>query len=194
MSALVAHDMRVRAATHAEIPHLEILITASARALGEGFYSAAETEAAIAHVFGVDSDLVADGTYLVAADADGAILGCGGWSRRRTLFGGDNFAARETGFLDPAEDAARIRAFFVSPQAARRGVASRLLAECETRAAAAGFTRMALMATLPGVPFYAARGYVAGEPIMLQCGETSVRFVPMERALLQNRHNKEASD
>ncbi len=188
MSAAVVHDLRVRAAIHAEIPDLEVLIAASARDLGKGFYTEAESEAAIACVFGVDSDLVDDGTYLVAEDADGTIFGCGGWSRRRTLFGGDNFTGRETGFLDPREDAARIRAFFVTPLAARRGVASRLLAECETRAAEAGFSRMALMATLPGVPFYAARGYVAGEAIGLHCGETSVRFVPMERLLL-NRHN-----
>jgi GNAT superfamily N-acetyltransferase len=193
VSAAVAHDLVIRAATHAEIPHLERLIAASARELGRGFYTATESEAAISHVFGVDSDLVDDGTYLVAEDGDGTILGCGGWSRRRTLFGGDNFSGREAGFLDPREDAARIRAFFVSPLAARRGVASRLLAECEARAVEAGFARMALMATLPGVPFYAVRGYVAGDPIELQCGETSVRFVPMKRALLQNRHNMESS-
>lgn len=171
----------VRPATRAEIPLLETLIASSADALGRGYYSAAETQAAIAHVFGVDSDLVDDGTYLVAEDGAGRILGCGGWSRRRTLFGGDNFAGRTPGFLDPAVDAARIRAFFVAPEAARQGVASRLLAECEARAAAAGFTRMALMATLPGVPFYAARGYAAGEPIEQRCGETPVRFVPMSR-------------
>jgi len=177
------HDLTVRAATHADIPQLNILIRHSARALGAGFYSDAETEAAIAHVFGVDSDLVDDGTYLIAEDRDGSLLGCGGWSRRRTLFGGDNFAGREAGFLDPTEDAARIRAFFVAPTAARRGVATRLLAECENRAAAAGFRRMALMATLPGAPFYAARGYLAGDAIEQRYGETLLRFVPMTRVL-----------
>lgn len=183
MTLAATRDLTVRAATHADIPQLNILIETSARALGEGYYSEAETEAAIAYVFGVDSDLVDDGTYLLAESAEGGLLGCGGWSRRRTLFGGDNFAERETGFLDPAEEAARIRAFFVAPEAARRGVASRLLDQCEERAAKAGFRRMALMATLPGVPFYEARGYIAGEPIEQRCGDTLVRFVPMTREI-----------
>jgi GNAT superfamily N-acetyltransferase len=176
--------IRIRPARADEVPALERLIAASARALSRGFYSEVEAEAAIAHVFGVDSELVRDGTYLVAEDGD-TIVGCGGWSRRRTLFGGDNFAARESGFLDPAVDAARIRAFFVAPGQERRGIASALLHACEAAAAEAGFTRMALMATLPGVPFYAAAGYVAGEPIAHRCGEVSVGFVPMDKALLQ---------
>ncbi|WP_254602014.1 GNAT family N-acetyltransferase [Sphingomonas bacterium] len=183
MSARATPDLVIRAADRGEIPSLERLIASSARALGQGYYSDAETEAAIAHVFGVDSDLVDDGSYLVATDADGRLLGCGGWSRRRTLFGGDNFAGRTPGFLDPAEDAARIRAFFVAPGAARMGIASALLAECEQRAAAMGFTRMALMATLPGVPFYAARGYVEGETIRQQCGDVAVRFISMSKTM-----------
>lgn len=178
-----AADFTIREARHAEIPALEKLIARSARGLGDGFYSEAETEAAIAHVFGVDSDLVDDGTYLVVEEADGTPIACGGWSRRKTLFGGDNFAGRETGFLDPRTDAARIRAFFVVPEAARRGVASALLAACEGRAAAAGFTTMALMATLPGVPFYAARGYIAEGEISQDCGGTHVRFIPMTKRL-----------
>lgn len=181
MSAAVALDPLVRRATRRDIPALEKLIPASARVLGRGFYSDAESQAAITNIFGVDSDLVADGTYLVATDRDGAILGCGGWSRRRTLFGGDNFQGRTSGFLDPAEDAARIRAFFVAPDAARRGVASRLLGDCETAARDAGFRRLALMATLPGVPFYAARGYHADAAIRQACGDIEVRFVPMRK-------------
>jgi GNAT superfamily N-acetyltransferase len=168
-----------------EVGALESMIAASARALGEGFYTARETEAAIAHVFGVDTELVADGTYLVATDPSGAVLGCGGWSRRRTLFGGDRFAAREPGLLDPEVDAARIRAFFIAPQAARRGIGSTLLRACETAARAAGFTRAALMATLPGVPFYAAHGYRPAAPVAHPCGEVMVRFVPMDKDLLQ---------
>lgn len=174
----------VRPALAGEIATLERLIAASARILSRGFYSEEETEAAIAHVFGVDTALVDDGTYLVAEDGT-QLLGCGGWSRQRTLFGGDRFAARETGFLDPAVDAARIRAFFVAPEAARRGVGAALLSSCEERAADAGFTRTALMATLPGVPFYARHNYVAGEPITQPCGDISVRFVPMNKDLLQ---------
>ena len=181
MSGLRAPVLLVRAARRADIPALGRLIRRSARALGQGFYSDAESEAAIAHVFGVDSDLVADGSYFIAEDEDGALLGCGGWSQRRTLFGGDNFLGRATGFLNPAEDAALIRAFFVAPQAARMGVATRLLAECEARAIAAGFTRIALMATLPGVPFYAARGYAANGEVEQPCGDICVRFVSMSR-------------
>lgn len=176
--------MRVRPARTEDVPALERLIAASARALGEGYYTAAETEAAIAHVFGVDSKLVADGTYLVAEDDAGTLLGSGGWSRRRTLFGGDRFAGREAGLLDPAREAARIRAFFVGPDAARRGVGAALLAACEDAALAAGFAEAALMATLPGVPFYAARGYVATDATTVDAGGVPLRFVAMNKRLL----------
>lgn len=174
--------LAIRAAARADIPLLERLITASARALSRRFYAERETEAAIAHVFGVDSELVADSTYLVA-ERGGRIVGCGGWSRRRTLFGGDRYAARASGLLDPAEEAARIRAFFVDPLCARGGVGTRLLAACETAAGMAGFGRTALMATLPGVPFYARHGYVAVIPVALDLGGVPVRFVPMSKVL-----------
>jgi GNAT superfamily N-acetyltransferase len=174
-------SLRIRPARADEIPALETLITASARRLSQGYYTARQTEAAIAHVFGVDSELVADGTYLVVEDAAGALLGCGGWSRRATLFGGDRFAGRESGLLDPARDAAKIRAFFVAPAAARQGVGAALLQACEAAAAAAGFARSELMATLPGEPFYAAHGYRGGAPVDLDCGGVAVRFVPMAR-------------
>lgn len=176
--------IRIRATTADDIAAMEALIVDSARALSRGYYSEAEIEAAITHVFGVDSQLVADGTYLLAEDADGMMLGCGGWSRRRTLFGGDRFAARDGGMLDPATDAARIRAFFVAPQAARRGVGRALLQACEDRAAAAGFRHFQLMATLPGVPLYAAHGYVPDAPVLHPCGAVVVRFVPMGKTLL----------
>ncbi|MDO6413035.1 GNAT family N-acetyltransferase [Sphingomonas sp. BIUV-7] len=180
----IASGLTIRPARRDEVPALESLIAVSARILSRGFYSEEETEAAISHVFGVDTDLVDDGTYLLV-EQDGQLLGCGGWSRQRTLFGGDRFAARTPGFLDPASDAARIRAFFVAPEAARRGVGAALLAACEDRARNAGFTRTALMATLPGVPFYARHDYVAGEPISQRCGDISVCFVPMSKELLR---------
>lgn len=176
-------DLHIRPALAGEIPALEALITASARMLSQGFYTATETEAAINHVFGVDSELVADGTYLVVEDSAGNLLGCGGWSRRATLFGGDKFAGRASGLLDPACDAAKIRAFFVAPHAARRGVGAALLKACEGAAAAAGFTRTQLMATLPGQPFYAANAYAPGPAIDLDCGGVAVRFVPMHKQL-----------
>jgi GNAT superfamily N-acetyltransferase len=178
-------QMTIRPARPEEVPALESLIAASARGLRAGFYTAEQAEAAIAHVFGVDSELVGDGTYLVveAADGSGDIWGCGGWSQRATLFGGDRFAGRASGLLDPATDAAKIRAFFVAPQAARRGVGAALLKACEDAAAAAGFTRTELMATMPGVPFYAAHHYIGGDAIDLDCGGVPVRFLPMAKSL-----------
>ena len=176
-------EVALRAATPADVPALEALIAGSARALGRGYYTDAQNEAAIAHVFGVDSELVADGCYFVA-EIDGALAGCGGWSRRTTLFGGDNFVGRGSGFLDPAHDRARIRAFFVAPHAARRGVGAALLAACERAAADAGFTGLALMATLPGEPFYAAHGFRATGRTELSFDGVSVPFVPMEKNIV----------
>ena len=176
----------LRPARPSDISTLERLIAASARELGRGFYTDAEIEAAVAHVYGVDSTLIADGTYLVA-EVGGAPVGCGGWSRRATLFGGDAFAGRTSGLLDPARDPARIRAFFVAPGYQRQGVATALLGACETAAAAVGFTRATLMATRPGVPFYAAHGYRAGPMITVDAGGTDVTFVPMSKAVLLQR-------
>jgi len=180
----IAAGIVIRPAVAVEITLLDRLIADSARGLSKDFYDEREIEAAISHIFGVDSELVADGTYFVA-EAQGQIIGCGGWSRRRTLFGGDRFASREVGLLDPAADPARIRAFFTAPGQERRGVATRLLAACEAAALAAGFSRMALMATLPGAPFYAALGYEPGQPIEHLCGDVPVRFVPMVKELLR---------
>ena len=182
ISAHPASPLNIRPAVMADVPSLETLIAASAQQLSRGFYSAAETQAAITHVFGVDTDLVADGSYLIAADG-AALRGCGGWSMRGTLFGSDRFVARSNARLDPATDAARIRAFFVAPGQARRGVGSALLAACEAAAAAAGFRATTLMATLPGVPFYAQAGYDATAAVTLDLGGVAVRFVPMTKIL-----------
>jgi GNAT superfamily N-acetyltransferase len=172
----------VHSAIPAQVPALEALIETSARALSRGYYTAAQTEAAIAHVFGVDSELVADGTYLVAT-ADGEIAGCGGWSQRATLFGGDRYAARSSGLLNPTTDPAKIRAFFIAAKFARRGVGTAILDACETAAASAGFVATELMATLPGVPFYQARGYRADPPVELDLDGIAVGFVPMRKSL-----------
>jgi GNAT superfamily N-acetyltransferase len=154
--------LSIRLATPQDVPALRELIPLSARALSRGFYTDAETESAIRHVFGPDSRLIADGTYFVAEE-DGALAGCGGWSRRRTLYGGDQTKSGEEALLDPASEAAKVRAFFVHPDFARRGVGSRILEACLAAARAAGFRRVELAATLPGVPFYAARGFVERE-------------------------------
>jgi GNAT superfamily N-acetyltransferase len=152
----------IRLATPQDVPALQELIPVSARALSRGFYTDAETESAVRHVFGPDSRLIADGTYFVAEE-DGALAGCGGWSRRRTLYGGDQTKSGEEALLDPATEPAKVRAFFVHPDFARRGVGSRILEACLSAARAAGFRRVELAATLPGVPFYAARGFVERE-------------------------------
>src|SRR5689334_1273460 len=116
----------IRLATPADVPALSALIQASVRELQAGDYTVEERETALSNVYGVDSQLISDGTYF-AVEADGAIVGCGGWSRRNTLYGGDQFAGREDSLLDPARDAARIRAFFVHPQWARRGIGAVIL-------------------------------------------------------------------
>jgi len=180
---LSAADMsyRIRNATPADQPALEALIARSARGLGAPDYTPAQIEGALRGAFGVDSQLVADGTYFVVED-DGEIAGCGGWSRRRTLFGGDTHVQRDAGMLDPAVDAAKIRAFFVDPAHARKGIGRRLLDHCEAEARAAGFTRFELMATLPGRKLYEVCGYVAGTPVRHELApELAIEFVPMRK-------------
>lgn len=174
---------RLRPAQLDDVPALEALIARSARGLSVGDYAAAAVEAALAGAFGVDTQLIHDGTYFVA-EHEGGPVGCGGWSRRRTLFGGDADPNRDAGLLDPARDAARIRAFFVDPAQARRGIGRALLERCEAEAQAAGFRAFELMATLPGVRLYEALGYRRGTPVEhpLQPG-ISIRFVPMTRAV-----------
>lgn len=184
----------VRLATPADVDVLRGLIDRSVRGLQAREYSATEIDLALATVYGVDTQLINDGTYFVvetttrsaaAAPAEPArpvIVGCGGWSRRRTLFGGDQFAQREAGLLDPATDAAKIRAFFVDPGWARQGIGSLILAACERAAFDAGFTRLEMGATLTGVPFYRARGYRACDhlTVPLPHGQ-SLAIVRMEK-------------
>jgi GNAT superfamily N-acetyltransferase len=147
----------IRLATPADAPALQSLIVASVRGLQTRDYTAVEIEGALSSVFGVDTQLIADGTYFVAeAPEEQVIAGCGGWSKRRTLFGADHWTHREDDLLDPASDAAKIRAFFVHPDWARRGVGTAILEACEEAAIAAGFTRLEMGATLTGVPFYRA--------------------------------------
>lgn len=150
--------VQLRTAMITEIPALEVLIAASVRGLSVDFYSPEQIESALIHVFGVDSQLIADGTYFVA-ELDEQIVGCGGWSKRKTLFGGDQAKEAEDNLLDPHTDAARIRAFFIHPDFARRGIGKQLIEACETAAKNAGFQRLEMGATLPGEPMYRAVGY-----------------------------------
>ena len=148
----------IRRATLEDIPLLERLIADSARSLRNG-YTEAQVEAALGYALGVDRQLIRDGTYF-AVEADSHIVACGGWSKRKTLFGSDHVEGKDDAWLDPAVDPARIRAFFVHPAWARRGIGSALLAACETAAQAEGFSCLELVSTLPGEPLYRARGFV----------------------------------
>ena len=155
------------------------VIDASVRGLQAGDYSPAQIEGALNSVYGVDSQLIADGTYLVAEVVQSAatkaeIVACGGWSKRKTLYGGDQYIGREDSLLDPARDAAKIRAFFVHPQWARRGIGALILEACENAARDAGFTRLEMGATLSGVAFYKAKGYAALENLEVALGNGEV--------------------
>jgi GNAT superfamily N-acetyltransferase len=185
----------LRPATPADIPRLREIIQASVRTLQAADYTPAQLEGALESVYGVDTQLIADGTYFAvlhiddptppagfvaavfrppsqppatpAPPASHSIVACGGWSKRKTLYGGDQFAQREDSLLDPARDAAKIRAFFVHPQFARRGLGTLILAACEDAARAAGFSRLEMGSTLTGVPFYRAHGYAALENLQV---------------------------
>jgi GNAT superfamily N-acetyltransferase len=185
----VKAQARIRLARVEDAAALQRVIEASARGLQAGDYSADQIEAAINGVYGVDTTLIDDGTYFAAEiSADGArstgIVGCGGWSRRKTLFGGDQWHGRDELFLDPVHEAAKIRAFFVHPSWARRGIGTLILEACEGAAAAAGFRRLEMAATLSGVKFYEARGYDQRERLDVDLGnQCSIEVVRMEKVL-----------
>lgn len=172
--------MNVRLATMADIPALTALIGSSVRQLSVGFYSPAQIDAALQAVFGVDTQLIADGTYYVI---DGPVgpAASGGWSGRGTLYGGDQAKGAVDPRLDPATEPARIRAFYVHPAYARRGLARKLYGECERAAVASGFRRFELMATLPGEPLYRALGFTVVERLVLQLPGAELPFVHMAR-------------
>jgi GNAT superfamily N-acetyltransferase len=166
--------IHIRHAIAADIPALRALIDASVRQLQAGHYTPAQIEGALQTVFGVDSQLIADQTYFVAEaqeeeesspspEPQPIPVGCGGWSKRKTLYGSDHWTGREDALLDPRQDAAKIRAFFIHPAWARRGIGTLILETCENAAKSAGFQRFEMGATLTGVKLFRARGYVAQE-------------------------------
>jgi GNAT superfamily N-acetyltransferase len=171
-----------RRARMADAPALAELIARSARGLSLGDYAPEQVEAALKGAFGVDTGLIADGTYFLAEHA-GEPIACGGWSRRKALFGGDAYHGASAERLDPATEPARIRAFFVHPDWARRGLGRALLELCEAEARAAGFRALELMATRPGLKLYRAAGYVAGEPVVYDLDGVAIDFVPMRKSL-----------
>jgi GNAT superfamily N-acetyltransferase len=178
----------IRIAGESDIPALRPLIEASVRGLQTADYTSLQIDAALRKVFGVDSQLIADGTYLVAETSRGEIAGCGGWSKRKTLYGGDVWVAREDSLLDPVKDAAKIRAFFVHPKWARRGIGTLILGACEKAALDAGFTRFEMGATLTGVPLYSARGYTTLEHLAVPLGDgLTLPIVRMEKQI-STRH------
>jgi len=162
MRGKVKTEWRSRLARETDVAAIEALIPLSVHGLQATHYSPAQMEAALGSVFGVDRQLIRDGTYFVV-EQKGGIVGCGGWSKRKTLFGSDHQTNRDDAELDPVRDSARIRAFFIHPAWARRGIASVILEQCEKAIREAGFRSVELASTLPGIPFYAAFGYAAGE-------------------------------
>jgi GNAT superfamily N-acetyltransferase len=173
--------IHLRLAVPEDVPVLRELIEASVRGLQTRDYTAAQIEGALKTVFGVDSQLITDGTFILAeAESiftertkvkngryESMIVGCGGWSKRKTLYGSDHWTDREDSLLDPLRDAAKIRAFFIHPDWARRGVGSMILQACEDAARAAGFTRYEMGATLTGAKLFGVKGYVAVKPISI---------------------------
>ncbi len=174
-------DLVGRLATLADLPALLVLMDEAIGTLQLGFLTPAQIAASRA-IMGLDTQLIEDGTYFLVT-RDGALAGCGGWSRRATLYGGDHSPGRNAALLDPARDAARIRAMYTSPAHARRGVGRLILSLCEQAAAACGFTRVELAGTLSGVPLYAAAGYAAIRDFEDDRGGVAVPLVLMGKAL-----------
>jgi N-acetylglutamate synthase-like GNAT family acetyltransferase len=161
-------QVNIRLATLEDIPNLQKLIPESVRVLSAPYYTARQIESALVYIFGVDSQLIKDGTYF-AAEHEQEIVGCGGWSKRATLFGGDQWKSDEPEpLLDPAKDPARIRAFYIHPNWARKGIGRQIIIACENAARDAGFKTIELAATLPGEPLYSAMGYNRQEQIELK--------------------------
>jgi GNAT superfamily N-acetyltransferase len=173
----------LRKAEFADVPAIEALIARSARGLSAP-YRPSQVEGALRGAFGVDTQLLTDQTYFIA-EQDAQPVGCGGWSYRSTLFGGDARRDRDSSLLDPRHSAAKIRAFFVDPAHARRGIGTLLLERCESEARSHGFSAVELMATLPGVKLYAARGYVGSSMVQFDVGNgETIEFIPMRKQLV----------
>jgi GNAT superfamily N-acetyltransferase len=176
-------DLELRMATKEDIPALNALIPASVRGLSQGYYTPAQIESALEYVFGVDSQLIADGTYFVV-EHDGQIVGAGGWSKRKTLYGGDQSKADDDPLLDPAHDAAHIRAYYVHPDWARQGIGARIMYACEAAAKAEGFTRLDLGSTVQGEAFYRAMGYEVSERLEITMPDgAAIPYAEMTKTL-----------
>ncbi len=176
-------NFQLRTALVKDYNSIELLIKTSVRKLGTSDYSPEQLESALNTAFGLDTQLVADQTYFMVESGD-LPVGCGGWSFRETLFGSDAEQSRNPRLIDPKTGAAKIRAFFVDPKFSRMGIGSMIMHKCEREAIRAGFRRLELMATLPGVYLYKKHGFIAGEPIQYPLGgQLTIEFVPMKKEI-----------
>ena len=174
-------ELSHRPATVADLPALRVVMDAAIGELQKGFLTPEEIESSRA-IMGIDTQLVKDGTYFVVLDGD-TIAGCGGWSRRATMYGSDHTPGRDPALLDPAVDAARVRAMYTNPAYTRRGVGRLILALCEAAAAAEGFTRLELAGTMAGEPLYTSYGFVATERLTDDRGGVPVPLVMMAKKI-----------
>ncbi|HCT75221.1 MAG TPA: GNAT family N-acetyltransferase [Micromonosporaceae bacterium] len=173
--------MTSRLATRDDLPALLPIISAAIHELQQGFLDADQIKSSEA-IMGLDTQLIDDGTYYIV-HIDGQVAGCGGWSRRATLYGGDHSAGRDAGLLDPSKDPAKIRAMYTDPAYTRRGVGRLILSLCQAAAAAEGFVSLELMSTLAGQPLYQAAGFEAIEHFKDASGGTPVPLVKMRKAI-----------
>ncbi|MEU4620908.1 GNAT family N-acetyltransferase [Actinoplanes sp. NPDC023801] len=178
--------LTVRLATRDDLPALHKLMAAAIAELQKEFLTEAQI-AASAAIMGLDTQLIDDGTYFAVVESSGgggeAIRGCGGWSRRATLYGGDHTTGRDAALLDPAKDPARVRAMYTDPAHTRRGIGRMILAACEEAAAAEGFRAVELMGTMSGQPLYAAAGFVVVEHLHDDRGGAPVPLVRMWKTI-----------
>jgi GNAT superfamily N-acetyltransferase len=170
-----------RVASTDDLGVLEAVMDAAISELQQGFLSREEIESSRA-IMGIDTQLIRDGTYYVVLDGE-VVAGCGGWSRRATLYGGDHTPGRDPDLLDPAVDAARVRAMYTNPAYARRGVGWQILSLCEQAAKDEGFTRLELMGTMAGEPLYSKYGFVPVERLTDDRGGVAVPLVRMAKPI-----------
>ena len=176
-------NLTSRPAVRDDLPVLLPLVDAAIGELLKDYLDPGQIEASRA-IMGIDTQLIDDGTYFVVL-ADGAVAACGGWSRRATLYGGDHSGGRDAALLDPACEAARVRAMYTAPAYARRGAGRLILQLCEAAAAAEGFTALELMATMAGQPLYAAAGFTVSEHVVETAGGEGVPLVRMRKPIAQ---------
>ena len=172
-------DLDIRVATTDDVPAMRDVMDAAIIDLQRAFLTPEQIESSKA-IMGIDTQLIADGTYYVV-ELDGVVAGCGGWSSRATLYGSDSTSGRDAHLLDPSTEPARVRAMYTNPAFTRRGVGRLILETCERAAADEGFSRLSLMSTLAGEPLYASYGFVETERVVDDQGGAPVPLVKMEK-------------